>query len=223
MQGYHLTWEGTDAFDDAIEAWKSGPVVSSLWHAEKLGRCVESADVPPESVRNAITYTLRRHGDLSDSEVSSAARAESPWVHATDAGNRFSNQVMPHRSLIDFFNIESPELQRLRAAVNATRVVSPFVPDPPDMRDALIAEDSQNPSGVEFRALTSQRLHAYGVSPLLHDKLDDSRSVRRPSSERTPVVPSLSLRHRVTATCQSDGRSPPVKMRGRRSRSKDSR
>ena len=170
VQGYHLTWEGTAAFDDPIEACKSGPVVSSLWHAEKLGRRVESADVPAESVRNVITYTLRRHGDLPTAEIVNAVRAETPWVQAIDAGDRFSGRVIPHRSLVDFFNIESAELQLLREAVNATRVDSPFVPDPPGMRDAADRStvhcwvDSCSSTGVRrselFRGACSSRLLA---------------------------------------------------------------
>ena len=140
VQGYHLAWEGSPAFDDAIEAWRKGPVVSSLWHAEKLGRHVECSEAPPESVGNVITYVLGRLGHLSGSEMIRSTHAESPWVQATGGGNRFANQVISHRSLIDFFSTESPELQRLRKAVATTRDDSPFESDPPGLRDALIAE-----------------------------------------------------------------------------------
>ena len=40
VQGYHLAWRGTPAFEDNIEAWEKGPVVAALWHAEKGGRPV---------------------------------------------------------------------------------------------------------------------------------------------------------------------------------------
>ena len=94
---------------------------------------------PSPSATSSPTYSGRL-GHLSGSEMIRSTHAESPWVQATGGGNRFANQVISHRSLIDFFSTESPELQRLRKAVATTRDDSPFESDPPGLRDALIAE-----------------------------------------------------------------------------------
>lgn len=139
VQGYHLAWEGSPAFDDNIEAWKKGPVVSSLWHAEKLGRHVESEERPPQSVCNVITYVLRRMGNRTGRELIVSTHAEAPWKTATRGGRHYANQVISREFLADFFSSESPELQQIREAVAATSDDSPFVPDPPGLREALMA------------------------------------------------------------------------------------
>ncbi|MCQ3815263.1 MAG: SocA family protein [Acidimicrobiia bacterium] len=46
VQGYHLAWQGEPAFPDDIEAWESGPVVASLWHAENCRGQGRSATRP---------------------------------------------------------------------------------------------------------------------------------------------------------------------------------
>ena len=140
VQGYHLAWRGTPAFDDNIEAWEKGPVVAPLWRTEKGGRSVESSEAPPELVCNVITYVLRRVGHCTGPQLIEATHAEAPWRDATNGGRIVANQVISHKSLADFFSIESPELKRIRKAVNATRDDAPFEPDPPGLREELLAE-----------------------------------------------------------------------------------
>lgn len=138
VQGYHLAWEGPPAFRDQIEAWEQGPVVASLWHTENLGITAWS-EALPQSVRNIITNVLCRLGHKSDCELIEAAHREDPWVHATEGGTHIANQVISHKSLTKFFSIESPDIQRLREALDLVRDDSPFVPDPPGALDALVA------------------------------------------------------------------------------------
>lgn len=139
VQGYHLAWEGEPAFSDDIEAWKKGPVVASLWHVEKYW--VQSRPKPlQESVNNIITNVLCRLGDKTGADLVAATHAEDPWLEATQGGAVVANQLISHQSLVEFFSIESREVQRLREALNAVRDDSPFVPDPPGALDALIAK-----------------------------------------------------------------------------------
>ena len=140
VQGYHLAWRGSPAFDDSIEAWEKGPVVAALWHAEKGGRPVETVEAPPELVCNVITYVLRRVGNCTGPQLIKATHAEAPWSDATKGGRMVANQVISHKSLTEFFSMESPDLKRIRKAVNATRDDAPFEPDPPGLREALLAE-----------------------------------------------------------------------------------
>lgn len=140
VQGYHLAWNDRPAFDDAIQAWEMGPVVAALWRAEKRGRPVEGSEPPPENVRNVITYVLRRVGDCTGSELIEATHAEDPWREATRAGRLIENQVISHESMARFFSQESPDLQRIREAVKAAGSDAPFEPDPPGLREALLAE-----------------------------------------------------------------------------------
>ena len=140
VQGYHLAWRGRPAFDDDIEAWAKGPVVAALWLAEKGGRPVQSSEAPPESVCNVVTYVLRRVGHRTGPQLIEATHAEAPWRDATKDGRFVANQLISHRSLADFFSIESPDLKMIRKAVSATRDDAPFEPDPPGLREELLAE-----------------------------------------------------------------------------------
>ncbi len=140
VQGYHLAWNGHPAFDDDLEAWQKGPVVAALWHAENENRRVECSETPPESVCNVITYVLCRVGNCTGPQLVEATHAEAPWRDATNAGKNVANQVISHESLVDFFSLESLDLQRIREAVNATRNDAPFEPDPPGLREKLLAE-----------------------------------------------------------------------------------
>ena len=140
VQGYHLAWRGSPAFDDDIEAWEKGPVVPVLWHAERRGRPVESSEKPPELVCNVITYVLRRAGRCTGPELIKATHAEAPWRNATNGGRLVANQVISHASLADFFSIESPDLKQIREAVSLARDDAPFEPDPPGLREELLAE-----------------------------------------------------------------------------------
>ena len=140
VQGYHLAWRSRPAFDDDIEAWEKGPVVAALWHAEKGGRSAESSETPPELVCNVITYVLRRVGHRSGPQLIAATHAEAPWRVATKDGRFIANQVISHKSLADFFSIESADLKQIREALSATRDATPFEPDPPGLREALMAE-----------------------------------------------------------------------------------
>ncbi len=143
VQGYHLAWEGEPAFSDDIEAWEKGPVVASLWRAEKTQGIQDRPEQMRESVRNIITNVLCRLGDETGTDLIAATHAEDPWLDATQGGTVIANQLITHRSLVDYFCTESPDLKRMREHLNAARDDSPFVPDPPGALDTLLAEIAQ--------------------------------------------------------------------------------
>ena len=141
VQGYHLAWQGEPAFPDDIEAWESGPVVASLWHAENR-RGQGRAEPLRESVRNILTNVLCRLGDKTGAELFASTHAEDPWLEATQDGTVIANQLIPHESMAQYFGTESPELKRMLKDLDVVRDDSPFVPDPPGALDALVAEFS---------------------------------------------------------------------------------
>ena len=106
VQGYHLAWHGTAAFAAAIQACEQGPVVSDL--SVHTSRSLAEW-VPCERVRNLITWVLARLGDLSGSDLAVRTRTESPWLSATDSGSDITGRLISHRSMAEFFSIESDE------------------------------------------------------------------------------------------------------------------
>ena len=87
-----------------------------------------------------ITYVLSRVGNRTGPQLIAATHAEAPWRDATRGGRVVANQVISHESLAEFFSVESPDLQLIRKAVNKTRDEAPFKPDPPGLREQLLAE-----------------------------------------------------------------------------------
>ena len=87
-----------------------------------------------------ITYVLSRTGNRTGRELIYATHAEAPWRDATRGGRFAANQVVSHKSLADFFSIESADLKLIRKAVSKTRDDTPFESDPPGLRDELLAE-----------------------------------------------------------------------------------
>ena len=142
VQGHHLVWQHRPAFSDDIEAWEMGPVVASLWRAEKHRRQVggRAQETLPETVRYMVGYMVRRYRGKTGAQLIDATHAEDPWRNAISGDGTFANQVIPHRSLSDHFSVEPPEVSLMREALDRERDDSLFVLDPPGALDALLAE-----------------------------------------------------------------------------------
>jgi uncharacterized phage-associated protein len=83
-QGHHLATFGRPLFHETVSAWDMGPVVGSLWFAEKQGPI--PMDPPPASVGeaelNTVGYVLSRYGRLSGRDLAILSHAEDPWQRA---------------------------------------------------------------------------------------------------------------------------------------------
>ena len=146
VQGYHLAWEHRPAFSDPIEAWKLGPTIASLWPDRKHGWITEPScsrahvSTLPESVRNISVNVISRLGHLTGRQLIRTTLCEEPWRAATDDGRNIANQVISHRSLIDFFSKEPDWVTRMREHVATVRDNHAFAPDPPGALDAVMAK-----------------------------------------------------------------------------------
>src|SRR3712207_5760448 len=83
-QGHHLATFGRPLFDETVSAWDMGPVVGSLWFAEKQG--TERQETPPASLGeaelNTVGYLLSRYGRLSGRDLEVLSHGEDPWRRA---------------------------------------------------------------------------------------------------------------------------------------------
>ena len=86
VQAWHLAWFGCPAFDQAIEAWKMGPVVVDLWRTEKYGDVVpgDPAKVT-DSVVSVIKFVVANYGTLNGIQLSDLAHRERPWKATREA------------------------------------------------------------------------------------------------------------------------------------------
>jgi uncharacterized phage-associated protein len=83
-QGHHLQQHDQPLFGDLIMAYDMGPIVASLWYAEREGKDEEFAQ-PAELSRDAlatITYVVGTYGHLTGKALIHMTHRESPWRRA---------------------------------------------------------------------------------------------------------------------------------------------
>jgi uncharacterized phage-associated protein len=84
-QGHHLAHHDRPLFTDTISAWDMGPVVGTLWFAER--NTEEPPPSPPpqpltNGELNTVGYVVSRYGNLSGLDLQHLTHAEDPWLLA---------------------------------------------------------------------------------------------------------------------------------------------
>lgn len=101
-QGHHLAVFSRPLFSDTVSAWDMGPVVGSLWFAEKHGERAPATELD-EAVMNTVGYVISRYGALSGTDLMHLSHSEDPWRRA-DAGRRPGTSVpIPLSWMEDYF------------------------------------------------------------------------------------------------------------------------
>ncbi len=86
-QGHHLAAFDEPLFSETISAWDMGPVVGSLWYAEKQGDVPMARREMDEAQLNTVGYVLSRYGALTGQDLENLTHSEAPWQLA-DSGRR---------------------------------------------------------------------------------------------------------------------------------------
>lgn len=88
-QAWSLVWDDAPLFDDHIEAWANGPVITSLFEAHKgryavSAKFFKNADVSRlnASQEDAIDRVVEFYGKKSAQWLSDLTHSEAPWVEA---------------------------------------------------------------------------------------------------------------------------------------------
>lgn len=88
--GYLLGWKGEPLIKEQVEAWKYGPVISSIYHtfkeygSNKIPTTnidkLESIDIPDEYAQKCIEGVLDLYGkDAPENLVSATHQVNTPW------------------------------------------------------------------------------------------------------------------------------------------------
>jgi uncharacterized phage-associated protein len=102
-QGHHLASFGEPLFGDTISAWDMGPVVGSLWHAERYGIDVPDDGPLDEGALNTIGYILSRYGGMTGRDLIRLSHGETPWLRA-DMHRRPGGSIkIANESIRDYF------------------------------------------------------------------------------------------------------------------------
>ncbi|MGH3979559.1 MAG: Panacea domain-containing protein [Pseudonocardiaceae bacterium] len=86
-QGHHLATFDDLLFVETISAWDMGPVVGSLWYAEKQGDMSRIYSEMNEAELNTVGYVLSRYGALTGQDLENLTHSEEPWQLA-NSGRR---------------------------------------------------------------------------------------------------------------------------------------
>lgn len=84
-QGHHLAAFSRPLFGDVVSAWDMGPVIGTLWYAEKHGEVPPPSAVTDEAALNTIGYVVSRYGGLSGTDLVNLSHGEGPWREADRA------------------------------------------------------------------------------------------------------------------------------------------
>lgn len=128
-QGHHLAAAGAPLFDESIGAWDMGPVVDTLWAAEKRGGVSRTAPASlDEAALNTVGFVLSRYGALTGDDLETKTHAEPPWRLA-DAVRRPGESAPIHPQWMhDYFAGDIADV----AAAGLIAVDGPDTEDTPD-------------------------------------------------------------------------------------------
>ena len=109
-QAWSLVWDDACLFENRIEAWANGPVVTDLYQQHRgkfevsswaLGEIQNLSD----SQKETIDVVLGAYGKFSALELSNLTHSEMPWIAARsnlDLDERGNSEITPE-SMVDFY------------------------------------------------------------------------------------------------------------------------
>ncbi|MGH4013193.1 MAG: Panacea domain-containing protein [Pseudonocardiaceae bacterium] len=106
-QGHHLATFDEPLFADTIEAWDMGPVVSTLWRAEKHGAPSPARQQLGEAELNTIGYVLSRYGALTGKDLENLTHSEDPWLTADEDRPPGGSTTIKHDVIARYFRTNS--------------------------------------------------------------------------------------------------------------------
>ncbi len=78
-QGHHLAALGEPLFSESISAYDMGPVVGTLWRAEKDRINLEGRRELDGTQLSTVGYVVSRYGGMSGGDLQRLTHAEAPW------------------------------------------------------------------------------------------------------------------------------------------------
>ncbi len=106
-QGFHLAMYDTPFFDDDIEAWEHGPVISELYHKYKthgasgITRPEKYPDVFSKKQKKLLDEIHEIIGQYSAWKLRNQTHSEPPWKKVKD--NIYSSRVISRSDMKKYF------------------------------------------------------------------------------------------------------------------------
>lgn len=103
-QAWHLVLTGVPLFEDEIEAYAHGPVVATLWKAERHGWPRPQPTPLPATARLVVDLVLDAYGDWPAWRLKRQTHEEGPWRDLMeDDGPAEPSPVITHEALVRWF------------------------------------------------------------------------------------------------------------------------
>ncbi|HST47683.1 Panacea domain-containing protein [Jatrophihabitans sp.] len=103
-QGHHLGALGEPMFSEDFQAWDRGPVVASLWRAERYDQAEPvSAAAFDQGTLNTIGYVISRYGAMTGADLEALTHNEQPWMVADARRRSGGSQVMAKAEIGAYF------------------------------------------------------------------------------------------------------------------------
>lgn len=109
-QAWNLVYSGSPLFDDSIEAWKHGPVVTNVAHVHQHLYWVnrrhimdsDSRNVPLES-QCVIDAVLDAYGGYTGDQLERLTHSEAPWSDAYNGRTGFSSAPISIEAMRSYY------------------------------------------------------------------------------------------------------------------------
>ncbi len=114
-QAWSLVWDEKPLYDEEIQAWANGPVVSDLYTAHRLKYSVNPGDFHKGSAENlsaeerdSIDKVVEFYGERDSQWLSDLTHMEAPWHDARAAGNledgERGREPISHASIAEYYS-----------------------------------------------------------------------------------------------------------------------
>jgi len=152
-QGFHLAQVGEPLFREDIEAWRHGPVVAELWHAERYEPERREAEEMDNRQLNSIGYVCSRYGRNSGGDLESITHEHAAW---NEAFFRHVQRGEPHTMGTDAIR------DQFLTVLQNDKADQEFRPDPAELEAFLAAArvrmDSSDHGTIDTRESLMARL-----------------------------------------------------------------
>ena len=110
-QAWSLVWDENPIFDEEVQAWRHGPVVSELYHAYKGQFQISELENGSENnltddEKETIDSVLETYGDKSSQWLSDLTHMENPWIDARKGLplDSASQKEISHASMMEYYS-----------------------------------------------------------------------------------------------------------------------
>jgi uncharacterized phage-associated protein len=102
-QGHHLAAFGEPLFVETVSAWDMGPVVGTLWRAERDGDVPTTRAPLSEAQLNTVGYVVSRYGGLTGQDLENLTHSEPPWRLADQTRRPKDSVRIEHDWMKEYF------------------------------------------------------------------------------------------------------------------------